>query len=82
MIDLLQSEKKLTKPVIRVWCHPKSGKSDFWNEFNSLEEAKSFIDYNKYNKKYRVEELLLIAYDGYELSEKDFRKKYPKINIK
>ena len=27
MIDLLQSKKKLIKPVIRVWCHPYSGKA-------------------------------------------------------
>lgn len=74
MKDLTQTEKKLTKPEIRVWCHPKSGKSDFWYVFKTIEDAKKFIINEANNKKYRPEDLPLIAYDGFEMTETHYKR--------
>lgn len=78
MKDMLQEEKKLNKPGIRVWCHPTSGGDDFYYTFKTVKEAELFIKYNSF----RPEEKPLVAYDGFEMYVKDFKKKYKKVKIK
>jgi len=75
--DLIQSEKKIKVPEIRVWCHPhKIGKagSDYYEIFGSFKEALGFIKKHK-----EAEEVPLIAFGGFELNlwamSKEARKK-------
>ena len=78
-IDLIQKyRKKLTKPEIRVWCHPKSGASDFYYTFVTLKDAECFIRTSK-SKKFETEEMPLIAYGGFEMMLEDFKQEYPKV---
>jgi len=60
-IDLKQCEKKiLSKPEIRVWCHPKKG-DDYFYIFDNVPAAMKFI------KRSRIaEETPLFAFNGYE----------------
>ena len=80
MIDLIQSKKKLKHPQVRVWCHPhyvkKSG-DDYFYVFKDLKLAKKFIKKHK-----EAEEAPLIAYNGEELFESEFRQLYPKVRLK
>lgn len=66
--DLTQSEEIIVIPEIRVWCHPKGGGDDYYKVFNSFKEAVDFIVKNENNKKFRVEDVPLLAYRGYELN--------------
>lgn len=65
-IDVIQKHRgNLETPEIRVWCHPhKVGLSgdDYWEEFNSFEEAVDFITEHP-----EAEEHPLIAFRGYEI---------------
>lgn len=64
--DILQEEKKLKIPEIRVWCHPhyigKSG-SDYYNVFKTFKKAMNFIKKHK-----EAERFPLIAFNGLEIS--------------
>jgi len=66
--DLTQLSKTLKEPEIRVWCHPKSGESDFWKVFNGFKQAQDFIRKNKNNEEFRPEDEPLMAILGYELN--------------
>ena len=61
--DLTQSKEKLVIPEIRVWCHPESGKDDYYKVFDSFLEAIKFISKHK-----EAEDIPLIAFRGYELN--------------
>jgi len=66
-IDLTQ-KKKFKIPEIRVWCHPKNGGDDYYHIFVSFDAAIKFIMENKTSKKFHVEEIPLIAFDGREIN--------------
>ena len=65
-IDVLQEEKKLTVPEIRVWCHPhrvdESG-DDHYEVFPTFQDAVKFCKTNK-----EAESNPLIAIGGYEIN--------------
>jgi hypothetical protein len=66
LIDFNQTEKHLTTPEIRVWCHPHyielSG-DDYYEVFNSFAEAEDFIKTHP-----EAEEVPLIAFKGVEIN--------------
>jgi hypothetical protein len=62
--DLLQSEKKLTIPEIRVWMHPGEGGDDYYETFLTFEDADQFIKKHKEE----AERNPMIAFRGYELN--------------
>ena len=65
-IDLLQGNKKLKTPEIRVWCHPhyigKDG-DDYYNVFEGFKEAMDFIKEHK-----EAEKIPLVAFNGLEIN--------------
>ena len=65
--DVLQEEKKLSMPEIRVWCHPNKG-SDFYEEFDSFDSAMAFIEENEDNYNFWPEKIPLVAFDGLEIN--------------
>jgi len=78
--DVIQEmEGKYRVPKIRVWCHPYSGGSDYYYKFKTINLAYKFLKAGKSSKKHRVEDLILIAYNGYEYSLDDLAKECPKI---
>ena len=64
--DLVQSEKVLYTPEIRVWCHPHAiGKSgdDYYKVFKSFKDAEKFSLSND-----EAEPNPLVAFRGYEIN--------------
>ena len=86
-IDLIQKYdcRKLDKPEIRVWCHPRriGGRGDdYYKLFDvktasvasiakSLAAARSFISHHE-----ESEAEPLVAYDGHEFTEEAFWQYY------
>ena len=60
MKDILQEDKPLLTPEIRVWVHPKKG-SDYHHVFPTVEAAMKYI-----KRTPRAERKPLIAWGGYE----------------
>ena len=64
--DLIQGDKPLEVPEIRVWCHPhfvkKSG-SDYYKVFDTFKEAMDFCSSHD-----EAEEVPLLAFRGYEIN--------------
>lgn len=63
IIDMVQCEKKLQTPEIRVWCHPKDGGDDFYEVFDTFQQAEDFIPEHQ-----EAEALPLIAFRGREIN--------------
>lgn len=64
--DLIQSEKVLQTPEIRVWCHPHNRKKDcddYYMVFDSFKKAERFIKSHK-----EAEPVPLVAFRGYEIN--------------
>ena len=63
---MVQSEKVLYTPEIRVWCHPhyedQSG-DDYFKVFDSFKKAEQFIKSHK-----EAEDVPLVAFKGYEIN--------------
>jgi hypothetical protein len=88
LIDVIQKYgKKLKKPEIRVWVHPKKG-DDFYYVFKTLKMARIFSKEKKktlfvghpYTKLIKVEPPL-VAYKGYEMNVSGFKKQFPKVKL-
>lgn len=66
MTDVLQEDKKLDVPEIRVWCHPpKVGESgsDYYMVFDTFRDALRYIGITE-----EAEDHPLLAFGGYELN--------------
>jgi hypothetical protein len=85
-IDVLQEERKLKHPQIRVWAHPTKGGDDYYFVFKTIPSAYAFIARYKYEPKRLKKEVPetepLIAYKGREMFIKDFIKQFPKVELK
>jgi len=66
--DMLQVERKLESPEIRVWCHPKVPGNDYFYTFDTFKDAIQFIRTNGDNTMFSTEKQPLIAFRGFEIS--------------
>ena len=72
MIDMIQSDKQLEIPEIRVWCHPHAINEtgdDYYEVFDNFREAMEFVQEHG-----EAEKQPLIAFRGYEINIFDIRR--------
>ena len=83
-VDVLQSKrygmKKLKKPQIREWVHPRTG-DDYYVDLTPKKEfavaVNNVIELNRKLKKRGVtDRYFTIAFDGFEYTPKEFKKKF------